>query len=66
MYSSQMAIMHRLEDLVQIGEAAKIRGVSIDTLRRWERSGFPQSHVQRYLNKGRAKRSSTRVARICR
>lgn len=32
-------IMHRLEDLVQIGEAAKIRGVSIDTLRRWERSG---------------------------
>lgn len=31
--------MHRLEDLVQIGEAAKIRGVSIDTLRRWERSG---------------------------
>jgi putative resolvase len=31
--------MHRLEDFVQIGEAAKIRGVSIDTLRRWERSG---------------------------
>jgi putative resolvase len=31
--------MHRLEDLVQIGEAAKIRGVSIDTLRRWEKSG---------------------------
>ena len=31
--------MHRLEDLVQIGEAPKIRGVSIDTLRRWERNG---------------------------
>ncbi|MCY7334552.1 MAG: IS607 family transposase [Pseudanabaena sp. CAN_BIN31] len=31
--------MHRLEDLVQIGEAAKIRGVSIDTLRRWEKNG---------------------------
>jgi putative resolvase len=31
--------MHRLDDLVQIGEAAKIRGVSIDTLRRWERAG---------------------------
>jgi len=31
--------MHRLEYLVQIGEAAKIRGVSIDTLRRWERTG---------------------------
>lgn len=31
--------MHRLEDLVQIGEAAKLRGVSIDTLRRWEKNG---------------------------
>ncbi|WP_446352949.1 MerR family DNA-binding transcriptional regulator [Coleofasciculus sp. G2-EDA-02] len=30
--------MQRLENLVKIGEAAKIRGVSIDTLRRWERS----------------------------
>lgn len=31
--------MHRLDDLVNIGEAAKIRGVSIDTLRRWEKKG---------------------------
>jgi excisionase family DNA binding protein len=31
--------MQRLEDLVPIGEAAKIRGVSIDTLRRWVRDG---------------------------
>jgi putative resolvase len=31
--------MHRLEELVQIGDAAKIRGVSIDTLRRWEKNG---------------------------
>lgn len=31
--------MQRLEDLVQIGSAAKIRGVSIDTHSRWERTG---------------------------
>ncbi|MGK7876748.1 MAG: IS607 family transposase [Xenococcaceae cyanobacterium] len=31
--------MHRLEDLITIGEAAKLRGVSIDTLRRWEKKG---------------------------
>jgi len=31
--------MHRLDELVTIGEAAKIRGVSIDTLRRWEKKG---------------------------
>lgn len=31
--------MQRLEQLVTIGDAAKIRGVSIDTLRRWEKSG---------------------------
>lgn len=31
--------MLRLEDLVQIGEAAKIKGVSIETLRRWEKAG---------------------------
>ncbi|NES82798.1 MAG: IS607 family transposase [Moorea sp. SIO2B7] len=31
--------MHRLDSLVTIGEAAKIRGVSIDTLRRWEKKG---------------------------
>lgn len=28
----------RLEELVQIGEAAKIKGVSIETLRRWEKT----------------------------
>lgn len=31
--------MHRLDDLVTIGEASKLKGVSIDTLRRWEREG---------------------------
>ena len=31
--------MHRLDSLVTIGGAAKIRGVSIDTLRRWEKKG---------------------------
>lgn len=31
--------MHRLEDLLQIGDAAKLKGVSVDTLRRWEKSG---------------------------
>ena len=35
--------MHRLEDSIQIGEAAKLRGVSIDTLRRWEKSGKIQA-----------------------
>lgn len=32
-------IMHRLEELVTIGEASKIRGVSLDTLRRWDKAG---------------------------
>ena len=31
--------MHRLTDLLQIGEAAKLRGVSVDTIRRWEKKG---------------------------
>lgn len=31
--------MFRLEDVVTIGEAAKIRGVAIETLRRWEKAG---------------------------
>lgn len=35
--------MHRLEDSIQIGDAAKLRGVSIDTLRRWEKSGKIQA-----------------------
>lgn len=30
--------MQRLDDLLQIGDAAKLRGVSIDTLRRWEKA----------------------------
>ena len=30
------------EDLISIGEASEILGVSIDTLRRWDKSGrFP-------------------------
>lgn len=35
--------MQRLEDSIQIGDAAKLRGVSIDTLRRWEKSGKIQA-----------------------
>jgi excisionase family DNA binding protein len=35
--------MLRLEDLLQIGDAAKLRGVSIDTLRRWEKAGKIQA-----------------------
>lgn len=35
--------MQRLEDLLQIGDAARLRGVSIDTLRRWEKSGKIQA-----------------------
>ena len=35
--------MHRLDDLLQIGDAAKLRGVGIDTLRRWEKSGKIQA-----------------------
>lgn len=31
--------MARLEDLLQIGDAAKLRGVSVTTLRRWEADG---------------------------
>jgi putative resolvase len=31
--------MYRLDDLLQIGDAAKLKGVSINTLRRWEEEG---------------------------
>jgi putative resolvase len=31
--------MYRLDDLLQIGDAAKLKGVSINTLRRWESEG---------------------------
>jgi molybdopterin-binding protein len=41
------------EDLVQIGAAAMALGVSIDTLRRWERSGrvkFKRRGNRRYMS----------------
>jgi molybdopterin-binding protein len=41
------------EDLVQIGAAAMALGVSIDTLRRWERSGrvkFERRGNRRYMS----------------
>ena len=31
--------MYRLDDLLQIGDAARLKGVSINTLRRWEEDG---------------------------
>jgi molybdopterin-binding protein len=42
-----------IEDLVQIGAAAMALGVSIDTLRRWERSGrvqFERRGNRRYMS----------------
>jgi molybdopterin-binding protein len=42
-----------LEDLIQIGAAATALGVSIDTLRRWERSGrvsFERRGNRRYMS----------------
>ncbi len=41
------------EDLIQIGAAANALGVSIDTLRRWERSGrvqFERRGNRRYMS----------------
>jgi len=41
------------EDLIQIGAAASALGVSIDTLRRWERSGrvrFERRGNRRYMS----------------
>jgi molybdopterin-binding protein len=41
-----------IEDLIQIGAAASALGVSVDTLRRWERSGriiFERRGNRRYL-----------------
>ncbi|HET9093951.1 MAG TPA: TOBE domain-containing protein [Solirubrobacteraceae bacterium] len=62
-----------IEDLIQIGAAATALGVSIDTLRRWERSGrvtFERRGNRRYLSspelskllheRGAANRSSAR------
>jgi molybdopterin-binding protein len=42
-----------IDDLVKIGVAATALGVSVDTLRRWERSGritFERRGTQRYLH----------------
>lgn len=42
-----------IEDLIQIGAAAAALGVSIDTLRRWERSGrvqFERRGNRRYMS----------------
>jgi molybdopterin-binding protein len=42
-----------IEDLIQIGAAANALGVSIDTLRRWERSGrvrFERRGNRRYMS----------------
>ncbi len=44
---------HPLENLVKIGAAASALGVSIDTLRRWERSGrivFKRHGRQRFMS----------------
>ena len=44
---------HGLEDLIQIGAAATALGVSIDTLRRWERAGrvrFERRGNRRYMS----------------
>ncbi len=44
-----------VEDLVQIGAAAAILGVSVDTLRRWERAGrvtFERRGNRRFLSSG--------------
>jgi molybdopterin-binding protein len=43
---------HPIEDLVKIGAAAAALGVSVDTLRRWERAGkvtFERRDNRRYI-----------------
>jgi molybdopterin-binding protein len=50
---SAESIEPSVEDLVQIGAAAMALGVSIDTLRRWERSGrvqFERRGNRRYMS----------------
>jgi molybdopterin-binding protein len=45
----------QIEDLIKIGAAATVLGVSVDTLRRWERAGrvaFTRRGNQRYLAAG--------------
>lgn len=44
--------MHRLDNLLPIGEAAKLKGVSVDTWRRWEKGG----KIQAYRTEGRHRR----------
>lgn len=42
----------KIEDLIKIGAAAGVLGVSVDTLRRWERAGrvsFERRGNQRYI-----------------
>ncbi len=42
----------QIEDLIKIGAAASVLGVSVDTLRRWERAGrlsFERRGNQRYI-----------------
>lgn len=44
---------NQLEDLVKIGAAASALGVSVDTMRRWERAGritCPRRGNQRYVS----------------
>ena len=44
---------HPLEDLIKIGAAANALGVSVDTMRRWERAGritFERLGNQRYIS----------------
>jgi molybdopterin-binding protein len=51
-----------MEDLIRIGAAASALGVSVDTLRRWERDGrvtFERRSGQRFVRTG-AGRSSAR------
>jgi molybdopterin-binding protein len=48
-----------IDDLVKIGAAATALGVSVDTLRRWERSGkitFERRDKQRYISAGELSR----------
>jgi molybdopterin-binding protein len=48
-------VIERPEDWIRIGAAAAALGVSVDTLRRWERDGrilFERRGQQRYLRAG--------------
>ncbi len=50
---SELSAEQGFEDLIQIGAAATALGVSIDTLRRWERSGrvsFERRGNRRYMS----------------